>query len=120
MDDDEILGAENIRGAENVRGRENIKGRENITGAEDRMSEGKGDDNSEKLSQAASSMNVAAEELFKAAKLIESAGWAAALSKAKGHPIEFWAKDEGLQELAHKLKDIAAEMTPEPDIPKAK
>lgn len=110
MDDEKPFGAENIRGEENIRGREDIRGRENVIGAEDRVPD---DDQREKLAAAAANISTAADELNAAAKVIEGIGWAAVFGKAKGHPIELWGNDEALQELAARLKEIAAEMTDE-------
>jgi hypothetical protein len=110
MDDDNPFGAENIWGAENVRGAENIEGRENTVGAENRAPD---DDQKKKLAAAAADISAAADKLYAAAKVIESIGWEAVFGKAKGHPIELWGNDEALQELAARLKDIAAEMTGE-------
>jgi hypothetical protein len=64
------------------------------------------------LAEAATAIDLAADELLKAAKLIERIGWSAALGNAKGHPIELWGNDEALQELADRLKGIVAEMAP--------
>ena len=109
-DEDKPFGAENITGAENVEGAENIRGRENIVGAEDRPpKEDRG-----LLAEAATSISAAADELLVAAKLLERLGWTAArVKEAKGQPIELWAKDEALQELADRLKGMAAEITAE-------
>jgi hypothetical protein len=53
-------------------------------------------------------MDRAADELFIAAKKLELGGWTLALGHAEGNPIEFWGVDEGLQEVAHRLNGIAA------------
>jgi hypothetical protein len=107
VNEDERFGAENVTGAENIRGRENI------IGAEDRARNVPMDDDREAKLAVAAHVGTAADELLKAAKVIERLGFKAAIAKGKGDPIELWGKDESLQELADRLKGIADQIAGE-------
>jgi hypothetical protein len=57
--------------------------------------------------EAASAIDRAVEELLNAAQTLQAAGWGSALGKGEGHPLEFWGVDDGLEEVAGRLKGIA-------------